>query len=66
MARVSEAKTARKMRGVLRAQIGRPCRDVPALLQVKFADERPQAQRLRSAARWLHGGGKGGGRKQPA
>ena len=39
-ARVSEAKTARKMRGVLRAQIGRPCRDVPALLQVKFAGER--------------------------
>ena len=27
------------MRGVLRAQIGRPCRDVPALLQVKFAGE---------------------------
>ena len=39
-ARVSEAKTARKMRGVLRAQIGRPCRDVPALLQMKFTDER--------------------------
>ena len=42
MARVSEAKTARKMRGVLRAQIGRPCRDVPALLQVKTAGERPK------------------------
>ena len=39
-ARVNEAKTARKMRGVLRAQIGRPCRDVPALLQVKSAGER--------------------------
>ena len=41
-ARVSEAKTARKMRGVLRAQIGRQRRDVPALLQMKFADERPK------------------------